>query len=270
MNPMKLQDQTPSQKPRARAIVGLGLTLTLPLGAAGCGSSSPTTPSATATTTVSATPTPTPATAASSLPAHYSQFYGAQASIDGNFVVLRATSVPDHSSPYFGSGNTGYEAPHAGMAVNPNRIVSQNMVLRVPVNPQVGTASDTPMGVMGVSINGVALFNQYAAQQAPLTQEIQSFDRYNGHPQQNGMYHYHIEPLYLTAQGSSRLLGVLLDGFPVYGTRDAGGVVPSGLDTCNGHVGATPEFPSGIYHYHIVSAPPYIAGCFRGAPGTAS
>ena len=270
MNPMKLQDQTPSQKPRARAIVGLGLTLTLPLGAAGCGSSSPTTPSATATTTVSATPTPTPATAASSLPAHYSQFYGAQASIDGNFVVLRATSVPDHSSPYFGSGNTGYEAPHAGMAVNPNRIVAQNIVLRVPVNPQVGTASDTPMGVMGVSINGVALFNQYAAQQAPLTQEIQSFDRYNGHPQQSGVYHYHIEPVYLTAQGSSRLVGVLLDGFPVYGTRDSSGATPSNLDNCNGHVGVTPEFPQGLYHYHIVASPPYIAGCFRGTPGTAS
>ena len=79
-----------------------------------------------------------------------------------------------------------------------------------------------------------------------------------------------IEPLYLTAQGSSRLLGVLLDGFPVYGTRDAGGVIPSGLDTCNGHVGTTPEFSGGIYHYHIVAEPPYIAGCFRGQPGTAS
>jgi hypothetical protein len=190
--------------------------------------------------------------------------------VDGSFVVLRATSLPDHGSPYFGVGNAGYESPHAGMQVNPNRIVSQNMVLRVPLSPQVGAASNTPMGVMGVSINGIALFNQYAAQQAPLTSEIATFDRYNGHPQQSGMYHYHIEPLYLTAQGSSRLLGVLLDGFPVYGTRDPNGAVPAGLDTCNGHVGATPEFPAGIYHYHIVSAPPYIAGCFRGQPGTAS
>ena len=235
------------------------------LASLGCGSSSPTTP-----TTAAATPTPVPAVSTGPLPAHYAQFYGAQASVDGAFVVLRATSVPDHMSPYFGAGNSGYEAPHAGMQVNPNRITSQNMVLRVPLNPEAATASDTPMGVMGVSINGIALFNQYAAQQAPLTNEIATFDRFNGHPQQSGMYHYHIEPLYLTAQGSSRLLGVLLDGFPVYGTRDAGGALPSGLDTCNGHVGATPEFPGGIYHYHIVSAPPYIAGCFRGRPGTAS
>lgn len=251
-----------------RTLITLAFTVSY-----GCGSSESLTTSPTATTTSAsaATPTPTPGSTSSSLPASYSQFYGAQVSLDGAFVVLRATSVPDHASPYFGSGNSGYEAPQAGMQVNPNRIVSQNMVLRVPLNPAVANASsDTPLGVMGVSVNGVALFNQYAAGRAPLTSEILSFDRFNGHPQQNGMYHYHIEPVYLTAQGSSRLVGVLLDGFPVYGTRDPSGAAPSGLDTCNGHVGVTPEYPQGIYHYHIVAAPPYIAGCFRGQPGTAS
>ena len=61
--------------------------------------------------------------------------------------------------------------------------------------------------------------------------------------------------------------GVLLDGFPVYGTRDADGSKPADLDACNGHVRATPEFPAGLYHYHVVATPPYIAGCFRGTPG---
>lgn len=185
-------------------------------------------------------------------------------------MVLRATSVPDHPSPYFGAGSVSYEAPPSGMVVNPNRITTQNMVLRVPLSPQAASASDTPMGVMGVAVNGVALFNQYAAGRAPLTGEIGTFDRFNGHPQQSGLYHYHIEPVYLTAQGSSRLVGVLLDGFPVYGTRDPSGAAPADLDTCNGHVGATPEFPDEIYHYHVVAAPPYIAGCFHGQPGTAS
>lgn len=245
------------------------LIITALLASAGCGSSSgastasATSPTATATTSSNA--------GSASLPAMFTQFYGAQVSADGTTVVLRATSVPDHPSPYFGQGSANYEAPHAGMQVNPNRIVSQNMVLRVPSNPQIAAASsDTPMGVMGVSVNGIALFNQYAAGRAPLTSEIQTFDRYNGHPQQSGVYHYHIEPVYLTAQGSSRLVGVLLDGFPVYGTRDPSGATPSNLDNCNGHVGATPEFPQGIYHYHIVASPPYIAGCFRGTPGTAS
>ncbi len=249
----------------------LALAAAALIGSVSCGSATASTTTTTSMVSTGASAVPATSTVTSAgLPAMYGQFYGTSASVDGSFVVLRATSVPDHPSPYFGAGNTGYEAPQAGMVVNPNRITAQNMVLRVPASPQAGNASDTPLGVMGVAVNGVALFNQYAAGRAPLTGEIATFDRFNGHPQQNGQYHYHIEPVYLTAQGSSRLMGVLLDGFPVYGTRDPSGAVPSGLDTCNGHVGITPEFPGGIYHYHIVSAPPYIAGCFHGQPGTAS
>jgi hypothetical protein len=207
------------------------------------------------------------APAAAGLPSMYGQFYGVQASLDGATVVLRATSVPDHKSPYFGSGNALYEPPAAGMVVNPNRIESQAFVLRVPASPAIASPSDTNLGPIGVAVNGVALFNQYAANRTPLDDEIRTFDRYNGHPSPNNMYHYHTEPLYLTAQGSSRLLGVLLDGFPVYGTQDADGRRPTDLDACNGHVRATPEFPAGIYHYHVVATPPYISGCFRGTPG---
>jgi hypothetical protein len=202
------------------------------------------------------------------LPAIFSRFPGAQASRDGSQVVLRATSVPDHPSPYFGIGHPQYEAPQPGMLVNPNRIVSQSLVLRVPVSPQPAAPSDTPLGPMGVAVNGVALFNQYAAGRSPLADEIRSFDRYNGHPQQSGTYHYHLEPLFLTAQGNSRVIGVLLDGFFVYGTRDADGSVPTGLDACNGHTGPTADNSQGVYHYHITAQPPYIAGCFRGTPGS--
>lgn len=256
-----------------QALSTTGATVLAGLVLVGCGGSdtslSPSATTAANATGVTASPTPSPTTAAGGLPSMYSQFYGVQVSLDGASVVLRATSVPDHPSPYFGVGNMQYEAPQPGMQVNPNRIASQSLTLRVPAQPQVTGASDTPLGAMGVAINGVVLFNQYAAGRSPLDSEIPSFDRYNGHPQQTGTYHYHIEPVYLTAQGSGRLVGVLLDGFPVYGTRDPDGSAPSGLDACNGHVHATPEFASGVYHYHVVSTPPYIAGCFRGQPGSA-
>jgi hypothetical protein len=199
----------------------------------------------------------------------YDQFYGASVSTEGSQVVLRATSVPDHPSPYFDTSNPLYEAPDAGMRVNPNRIAAQNLVIRVPASPSAAASpSDTPLGPIGVAVNGVAFFNQYAAGRSPLDMEIISFDRFNGHPQQQGMYHYHMEPLWLTAKSSSRLLGVLLDGFPVYGTQDASGKTPSDLDVCHGHVSATPEFPSGIYHYHVTADSPYIAGCFHGQAGS--
>jgi hypothetical protein len=207
------------------------------------------------------------ATGGGSVPSMYAKFYGADASLDGDSVVLRASSVPDHPSPYFGAGHPLYEAPHTGMARNPNRIDTKSLVLRVPAAPELTSASDTNMGPIGMAVNGVAFFNQYAAGMQPLTGEVRSFDRYNGHPAPDNMYHYHMEPLFLTAQGSSRLIGVLLDGFPVLGTHDANGRRPTDLDVCNGHTAATTEAPAGIYHYHVVSEPPYIAGCYRGRPG---
>jgi len=206
-------------------------------------------------------------TATGGAPAMYTEFYGTTVSVEGDEIVLRASSVPDHPSPYFETTNALYEAPSGSVRVNPNRITSQRLIFRVPASPTAASPSDTPMGPIGVAVNGVAFFNQYAAGRSPLDAEIISFDRFNGHPQQQGMYHYHLEPLWLTAKGSSRLLGVLLDGFPVYGTRDVNGSVPTDLDVCHGHTSATRELPAGIYHYHVTADSPYIAGCFRGRVG---
>lgn len=233
-----------------------------------CSSGTPTAPTA-ATSTSATTTTPTGTAAATDARGIYAQFQSmVTVSMIGSTVTLRSDGLPDHTSPYWGPGNAKYEAPHAGMQLAPNRIATQSLSLQVPASPAVGTASDTPLGPMGIAVNGVAIFNQYAAQRSPLTNEILTFDRFNGHPQQTGQYHYHVEPLWLTSnRGADSLIGVLLDGFPVYGPRDQDGSAPSALDSCNGHAHATREVPAGIYHYHVVAAPPYISGCFRGAPG---
>lgn len=221
----------------------------------------------TATTTTSPS---TSGTTSSTLPPAYARFGGsATVSLDGTTVVIRTTDVPDHPSPYFGAGTANYEAPTAGVQVNPNRIASQNIVFRIPATPRDATPSDTPLGPIGVASNGVVLFNQYAAGRMPLTNEIFSFDRFNGHPSPSNQYHYHVEPVWLTsARGKATFIGMLLDGFPVYGTTDDGGTAPADLDSCNGHLGVKDDYPQGVYHYHVTSAPPYIAGCFHGAPGT--
>jgi len=124
---------------------------------------------------------------------------------------------------------------------------------------------------IGVSLNGVPFYNQYAGPSQPLTNEINSFDQYLGHPDQTSRYHYHEEPSYLTTQkGKSALLGFLLDGFPVYGPLENGTtLVSSDLDAYHGHSHATTEYPNGIYHYHITSDAPYINGSgYYGTPGT--
>lgn len=227
---------------------------------------SPSSPNATTTTTTSTTT----GSSSTTVPLMYQKFQSAvSVTIAGTQVTLKSNGLPDHKSPYWGAGNALYEAPQAGMMLAPNSIASQNFTIKVPASPVVGTASDTPLGPMGMAVNGVAIFNQYAAGRSPLGAEILTFDRYNGHPQQSGQYHYHVEPLWLTGgNGPASLIGVLLDGFPVYGPKEADGSTPSGLDSCNGHVHGTPDVPAGIYHYHVTAAPPYISGCYRGAAGS--
>jgi hypothetical protein len=209
----------------------------------------------------------------------YKRIYGATSvTQDGNFVVIKSSDLPDHKSPYYQGTQwpTLYEAYNGtGQFVkNPSSITSQNLTFRIPLYPKESASKPaTPMGPIGISLNGVPFFNQYAAGGSPLTNEIISFDQYGGHPQQQGQYHYHAEPFYLTAtKGKAVLLGFLLDGFPVYGPMENNSVITNAqLDAYHGHTAATPDYPAGIYHYHITSSDPYINGNgFYGTPGTVS
>ena len=40
------------------------------------------------------------------------------------------------------------------------------------------------------------------------------------------------------------------------------------LDECNGRFAITPEYPNGVYHYHITDAWPYVMSCFKGKPAS--
>lgn len=216
------------------------------------------------------------------VPAIYSKIYGATSvTSDGSFITIKTTGLPDHKSVYYATGNSLYEnfsgSTFGGNTFNknPNSISSQSYTFKIPLNPKVAsTHSATPLGPIGVSLNGVPFFNQYAGPSQPLTNEITSFDQFWGHPQQSGQYHYHVEPLYLTTVKASKsaLLGFLLDGFPVYGPEENGAsVLTTSLDAYHGHTLATADYPNGIYHYHITNTDPYINGSgFYGTAGTVS
>lgn len=198
-----------------------------------------------------------------------------EVSIDGAYVVLRTTDVPDHKSVYFPTSDPMYQAyngSNASFAKAPNTLAAQQLVFRIPLHPVAAAShSATPLGAIGIAVNGVAIFNQYNGQNRPLTVEINSFDQGNGHPQQTGVYHYHVEPLFITgAKGRDALIGFLLDGFPVYGPIENGHTLTdSDLDVYHGHVGVTKDYPGGIYHYHITAEDPYINGSgFWGTAGT--
>ncbi len=225
----------------------------------------------------SGTVTPTTTNNATTMQTAFSG-YGASnvtVTVEGNFLVVKSTGIPDHKSPYFTTTDARYEAnSSAAFKKAPNTIAQQSLTFKIPISPaEASKKSTTPLGPIGVSLNGIPFFNQYAAMGAALTNEIFGFDQYGGHPQQQGQYHYHVEPLYLTTKkGKDALLGFLLDGFPVYGPSENGKTLTSkDLDAYHGHSHATKEFPNGIYHYHITADDPYLNGSgFYGTAGTVS
>ena len=126
-------------------------------------------------------------------------------------------------------------------------------------------------GMVGLMVSGAALF---AAGEIPGHRATAPADNVrvssgngtaalldacNGHPTPRaagGLYHYHGLSACVTARvepdsGPSQLIGIALDGYPIYGDRDIHGVQVAleRLDACNGLTSPTPEFPNGVYHY---------------------
>ena len=69
--------------------------------------------------------------------------------------------------------------------------------------------------------------------------------------------------------GHSGVVGVMLDGRPLYGRHETTGTAPADLDPCGGHTGTVPAYdswgiPEGakIYHYHARTKPPFLLGCY--------
>jgi len=216
------------------------------------------------------------ATSNGTLPDVFKKFTSAVTiSVQGDYVVLQSHGIPNHQSCYFPTTDSlyhVYNGTNQNFQSNGLQIISQNYTFKIPLNPtESSTHSATQLGPIGISLNGVPFFNQYNGNHQPLTTEINSFDQYNGHPQQMGAYHYHVEPTYLTGTlGDSTLLGFLLDGFPVYGPVENGHVITNdSLDAYHGHFSRTADYPNGIYHYHVTADAPYINGSgYYGTPGT--
>lgn len=157
---------------------------------------------------------------------------------------------------------------------NPNSIGSRSVNARLPRHPKRARgASCVPMGTIGYARNGVAIFNALdALDRDAVAHEVQ--DHCDGHPQKEGVYHYHSIPDCLTGKESkkraSRLVGYALDGFPIYGPRGSNGRVLTNddLDACHGKVSKV--YLEGrwqrIYHYVATYEYPYTVGCFRGTP----
>jgi len=154
---------------------------------------------------------------------------------------------------------------------NPNRIAEQNVEVSLPRNPQVaGSASCVGMGMIGITIDGVAFFNALDADgRDAVAHEVQ--DHCNGHPERSGRYHYH-GPMSCVAAASANntLIGYALDGFGIYSRYDENGkeLTNADLDECHGRVSNInwDGKMTNMYHYVLTREYPYTVGCFRGSP----
>lgn len=199
------------------------------------------------------------------------------------YVTVTFVGLPDRTSNYYPTSGTysfsanGYTVTGSYSSLykaytttyaNPNSIAQQSFVMYIPISPTTTTHATQAMGPVGVSIDGVPLYNNLASTTDNIFAEAGSFDECQGHPsgENNGTYHYHSEPYAISYQDSN-LIGVMRDGFFVYGRYDYGSTTDVDVSSTSsdayiygGHVGSSPVDGTGSrFHYHATK----FTGCYH-------
>lgn len=247
---------------------------------ASCGGSSSAAPSA-STTSSSTTNAYTAAYQALNWASGVSVTYSGSCSM----TVTSSGTPPSHNAYYLAPAGTGQAAvattpsgiqlaviPYSGSGISSVSKVSATFNI---CPSKAASTTATSGGAIGLISSGEVLFDSYEATNTVALGDNASYtftsagtsytayfiDQCNSHPtgamgNSGSTWHYHGAPVCYTptvdgASGPSHIIGIALDGYPIYGGRDINGNVidPSKLDACNGITSATPEFPSGAYHY---------------------
>jgi hypothetical protein len=169
-------------------------------------------------------------------------------SVEGDDVVARSDGRPDYQSNYFPADDACH-VDYDGAIQNPNVVLAQDHVLRFPRAPNTTAKSMQGTAIVGMALNGVPIFGNFAAPGDDIFEEARTFDACGAHPQNTGVYHYHSEPTSIT-QDDDAFVGFMADGYAIYGRRDADGSTPE-LDAHGGHVGPTADATDDAYHYHV-------------------
>ncbi len=158
-------------------------------------------------------------------------------------------------------------------------VPAESLVTPIPLAPMLGDTPVTRDSSLGVTVNGVPIFDYTAGgemSEADLhhhqtqhdTLLTQQLDVCGGHAGRGDDYHYHVKPVCMIEQMVNRdddpIIGWALDGFPIYGddNPDGSAVAAGALDVCNGQ----PDDVYG-YRYHTSEEAPYIVQCLMGAVG---
>lgn len=211
-------------------------------------------------------------------------FTNVRAYLDGSDVVIDTRDLPPYTSYYYrtatGATDSDTDTATTPAYPDPNIIEEQAIRIVVPESPSYSstTTNEWGLGIVGLSANGLAIFNAEANINGGdyISDEGYSFDADSGHPQGDGVYHYHTQPVALTPSSGydDELLGVGLDGFPIYGPQNASGsevanyggtsagaITPSitqtgactDIDFPNWESDSTDPTASALPHYRVVS-----------------
>lgn len=180
---------------------------------------------------------------------------GSRVRISGNGLPVNATTgvFP------IASGDDAYQYDR-----NPNSVRSQSVSVTLPTARRASRPSCLNGGTVGYAANGVAIFDALDAQNRDaVAHEIQ--DDCGGHPERSGTYHYHSGSPCLTTGTKRKVVGWMLDGYPLVSEP---GVTDDDLDACHGRTSTVTVFGRRVrtYHYDVTAEYPYTIGCFRGTP----
>lgn len=203
-------------------------------------------------------------------------------SFDGNEITIESNGLPNHTSPYWEETHPLHIDPVVALAQTPGRIGgNRSYTLTVPNTPELApTSTATGLGAIGIAVTGVPIFNDLEGPNRPLEEQIvETFDYAGAHNGPSG-YHYHIEAYdvpenTVLSHDDEKLVGIMSDGFLIYGRKEMDGTYPTDLDESGGHFGVTPHSNGEeIYHYHIINEYYFgniialFAGELQGTPNT--
>ncbi len=214
---------------------------------------------------------------------------------NASYVTVTFYDLPDYTSNYYPTSSSysftanGYTVTGTYTSVysaytttfpDPSSIAQQSVTMSIPITPAYVGTKTMSAGMVGVSVNGIAIYNNLADSTDNIFAEAGSFDQCQGHPsgENGGTYHYHSEP-YSISDNDNHLIGVMRDGYFIYGRQDFDGTTPgstaklqtagtsSTLYQYGGHTGADPITGSGTtFHYHLTE----WQGCYHESSGTKS
>lgn len=184
-------------------------------------------------------------------------------SFDGDEITIESIALPNHTSPYWDESSSLYIDPVVAneSQMSPGRITAGSYTLTVPSSPEKAASSfSTGLGAIGISVTGTPIFNDEEGPNISLSENVASgFDYAGGHMGPTG-YHYHLESADVEANTTlshddDKLVGILQDGFLIYGRRcNASGEHPVDLDASGGHISSTQHSDGAeFYHYHIIN-----------------